>query len=368
MSRLRSLSFMAAFTITAAYYACAAAQPQNNAAPLLVQEGSWKYDSFKSVGNLAHPEEICRIFDHPIFSRDRSELRKLDIINSDFRWDGIEAAPLWVAKRFKDVGVSLDRLALESNTGVVANFNLSRCIGTRAAIDPRFYAILKEFFLPYLEERCFEDQYRVERAVDNSGNLIDKKVLSRKGSCLGFNYNSGRFSDWNSTTFALMLVWREAHPVLLKVFDQGDKILLDRVAVAREKHEQEMQAKAERDQKVRETRAAEDLVWRNYSERPKTTLEQVYNFASTGNPGGERYRKWTEVEECVLSDGRVRIDNRKINMTAFRISRELIGSSWYMVSSDRKMRLSTSANIPVDRLQKAWGLAFEQCPGVTSRF
>ena len=55
-------------------------------------------------------------------------------------------------------------------------------------------------------------------------------------------------------------------------------------------------------------------------------------------------------------------------MTAFRIYKKLFGSTWYIYSSDGKTTLSTSADIPVDRLQKAWGLAFRKCPGIKSRF
>ena len=344
------------------------AQGQKKDIPLLVQESSWKYDSFRSVGTLAYPDEICRVFDHAIFIHSSADFGELDSVNFDFKWDGIEAAPLWIAKKFKDAGVSLDRLSLRRDILALANQSLSLCIRARTAKDPNFYDVLKRHFLHYLDEKCFEDEYRVDRAVDDAGNLTEKRVVTRKGRCIDFGYNSGRYSDWNSTTLSLMLVWREAHPVLLKIFDQGQQLLVARIAESKEKQAQETRAEAERKRRMQEKRDAENLVWRTYAERQKTILEQVYNFASTGNPNGERYRKWTEVEKCVMSDGSSRIDNRKINMTAFRISREFIGSYWYMISSDRKMRLSTSANIPMDRLQNAWGLAFRECPGITSRF
>jgi hypothetical protein len=72
--------------------------------------------------------------------------------------------------------------------------------------------------------------------------------------------------------------------------------------------------------------------------------------------------------KCVLTNGNLTIDNRKINVTAFRISKKILGSSWYVYSSDGTTTLSTSADIPIDRLQKAWSLAFGRCPGVKTRF
>ena len=55
-------------------------------------------------------------------------------------------------------------------------------------------------------------------------------------------------------------------------------------------------------------------------------------------------------------------------MTAFRIYSEIENQKNKMISSDNKFYFSTFANISIDRLQKAWKLAFNQCPGKTSRF
>ena len=97
-------------------------------------------------------------------------------------------------------------------------------------------------------------------------------------------------------------------------------------------------------------------------------MEQVYNFSTTGDQEGSEYNYWVEVKACILSNGRKRIDNTKINMTAFRIYPEFKNKKIKMISSDDKFYFSTHANISMDRLQKAWKLAFNQCPGKTSRF
>jgi hypothetical protein len=165
-----------------------------------------------------------------------------------------------------------------------------------------------------------------------------------------------------------MLIWKEAHPVLKNIFDNGETVLIARLAenkriqLAKEKEEKARQ-------KARKQASLDRAVeWSNYQNRKKTLLEQVYNFATTGYPEGLKTLKWVEEKPCVVTDGNRTIDNRTLNMTAFRIRKNFIGSQWYMISSDTKVRLTTSANIPLDRLQKAWGLAFQECPGITSKF
>ena len=98
-------------------------------------------------------------------------------------------------------------------------------------------------------------------------------------------------------------------------------------------------------------------------------MEQVYNFSTTGELEGSQYNYWVESKTCILSNGRKRIDNRKINMTAFRVYSEIEKNQKIkMISSDGKFYLSTFANIPLERLQQAWKLAFNKCPGKNSLF
>ena len=51
-----------------------------------------------------------------------------------------------------------------------------------------------------------------------------------------------------------------------------------------------------------------------------------------------------------------------------RIYSEINNQKIKMISSDNKIYFSTYANISIDRLQKAWKLSFNKCPGKTSRF
>ena len=98
-------------------------------------------------------------------------------------------------------------------------------------------------------------------------------------------------------------------------------------------------------------------------------LEQVYNFSSTGDPEGRSYEFWIEVDSCVLTNGKATLDNRDINMTAFRIYPDWsVNNEAIIVSSDGEFYLATASNISIERVQQAWGLAFDECPGKTSAF
>ena len=125
-------------------------------------------------------------------------------------------------------------------------------------------------------------------------------------------------------------------------------------------------AKQERQQKAE---AEWKQYWSNYQSRQKTLMEEVYNFADTGYIEGLDYSHWVEIEECILTNGNLTVDNREINMAAFQLYPEFIDSAWYVVSTDMNyIRLVAPAPIPKDRLQEAWRLAFQQCPGRQSNF
>ena len=326
---------------------------------------------YVQLGMLATADEICQVFEHPFFSYTSDDYYALDTMNSDFDWEGIEAASLWINRMFEKNGVQLQRFGLMENIHNAANANLASCLAHKEQTSPGFYDKLTRHFLGNLRYRgirCHEQEYRIEQDVDDNGTLIERKIPIGSQSCIDFNYNSGRLNDWNTSTFTLMLIWKEAHPVLEKIFDKGETIMVARLEEMERIRLAEEAAERERQQKAEAKRAEREQYWANYQSRQKTLMEQVYNFATTGFPEGLQSSHWVEIEQCVLSDGNRTIDNRQLNMTAFRMYQEFIGSSWYMVSTDMNIRLITSAPIPMDRLQNAWGLAFQQCPGRQSNF
>lgn len=335
------------------------------------------YDgTYVQLGMLATSDEICGVFDHPFFSHTSDEYYLLDTINSDFRWGGIEAASLWIQRMFDKQGVRLGRFGLMENIHSGANRNLSNCLMSREEIEPGFYSRFRRHFLQNLpSEPCFDVRYEMHRSVNDAGELIETPVAVGTSNCVDFNYNSGYLGDWNTSTLTLMLIWSEAHPVLLRLLDQGElelSALIDeqnRIAAAEAEAEAERQRQLNLEREAQAARQKElEQRWYEYQIRQKSLMEQVYNFSTTGYPEGLEGEYWVEIDHCVLSNGQRTVDNRMLNMTAFRMYPELIGDTWYVISSDMTTSFRTYENIPLERLQNAWGLAFEQCPGQTSAF
>ena len=319
------------------------------------------------LGTLATSDDICTVFKHPFFAYSKTDYQLVDRVSSDFSWDGIQAASIWINRKFRESGVTMRRFSLMQNIHQAANENVSACLAQKELEEPGFYQKLTSNFLTnlgYMGVECHKQDYRTEQDVDNEGNLVTRKIAIGGASCIDFNYNSGRLNDWNPSTFTLMLIWKEAHPVLKKILDGGQKVVEERAPILLTRQ----QADEARQEAFQQERARVQKAWSDYQSREKTVMEQVYNLATSGFVEGRALEYWIEKEECMLTNGRQIIDNRSLNMTAFRIRSEFLGSDWAVVSSDQKTRLVTFQKVAVDRLQKAWGMAFDKCPGKRTRF
>ena len=335
------------------------------------QTNSYANTGYVKLGMLATADDICQVFSHSFFNFSSDEYRALDTKSSDFDWEGINAASKWIYQKFKENGIQLRRFSLMENIHNAANANLSRCLAEKEKISPGFYKKLTNHFLGnlgYLGVQCIEPQFRIEEFIGDNGKIIKQKIPVESQSCIDFDYNSGVLNDWNSSTFTLMLIWKEAHPVLKSIFDKGENIMVARLAELERSRAAQIAEEKALKQMAEATRLKAAKDWSDYQERQKTIMEQVYNFSTTGYPEGLKRLRWIEVQPCILTDGTRQIDNRMLNMTAFRIYRDYIGSAWYMISTDMNVSFSTSEKIPIERLQKAWVLAFQNCPGKTSSF
>ena len=345
---------------------------QNSTTALMVKENNNNWDDFVKVGTIATPSQICGVFSHPFFKVPVKNYQMLDTINGQFRWDGIEASTLWIKKKFKDANAKSRGLALGKNTLTIADQNFTACLKQIKIKNPKLFNFIKHSFLHYLkDDYCLEQNFRIKKQVDDNGNITEERIPLKKKSCIDFNYNSRDFSYWNSTTFVLMLIWKEAHPVLSTIFENGNKVINVRIVRRNKLIEQKRLAEEKKKietQKQKQIYNKRKQAWLLYKSRKKTLMEQVYNFSTNGDLEGSQYNYWVEVKDCILSNGSKRIDNTKINMTAFRIYSEIKNQKIKMISSDNKFYFSTYANISIDRLQKAWKLAFNKCPGKTSRF
>ena len=148
-----------------------------------------------------------------------------------------------------------------------------------------------------------------------------------------------------------MLIWKEAHPVLSTIFENGNKVINVRIVRRNKLIEQKRLAEEKKKietQKQKQIYNKRKQAWLLYKSRKKTLMEEVYNFSTNGDPEGSQYNYWVEVKDCILSNGSKRIDNTKINMTAFRIYSEIKNQKIKMISSDNKFYFSTYANISID--------------------
>jgi hypothetical protein len=122
--------------------------------------------------------------------------------------------------------------------------------------------------------------------------------------------------------------------------------------------------------------------WENYSRRPKTLIEQILNYTCSGIEEGRENNYWISgangQNQCIvitdqnsLAVGSRQFDIRSFNERSFRLSIEPMRDYSNVVFGDERNRLTCPiiGNPPLlDRLQRAWGLAFRECPGVKSAF
>ena len=175
----------------------------------------WKANDYQDLPWYENPDK------NQGFTTPKENYDILDAMNGYFIWDGIEASTLWIEKQFKEVNAKLYGLGLDENTLIIADKNLTTCLKQIKMDRPNFIPFITERFLPYLKEKCLVQNFSVKKKVDNKGKITEERIPLKKISCIDFNYNARDYSYWNSTTFALMLVWKEAHPVLSTIFDSG---------------------------------------------------------------------------------------------------------------------------------------------------
>jgi hypothetical protein len=130
-----------------------------------------------------------------------------------------------------------------------------------------------------------------------------------------------------------------------------------------------------------------NLAWSEYSSRNKTLLEQVMNYTTTGYEDGLPTRYWvggTGTAKCALQKKPItdlerqlmnldpmkqaalggapvlEVNIRNFTEKGFRITNSAVG--------DEQSRIPRAQGTLTDRLQKAWGIAFNECPGKKTAF
>ena len=122
--------------------------------------------------------------------------------------------------------------------------------------------------------------------------------------------------------------------------------------------------------------------WRTYKDREKLLIEQVLNFTTTGSTEGSEARYWVANSQCEAISEDDKVNIREFNQTAFKIKEDTVFlhkdnmSILVLRWGDEKNQYSEfflppplGNGVPaMERLEKAWSLMFEECPGTTSRF
>lgn len=294
------------------------------------------------IGEISSPEEICAYMKHPFFS---SDVRDIDANNSTNGYLQIGDSSFvadWFAERLGRY--SGERLPLGAMTFVP----------TQETADSAIRNLAK-----CLQKLSEEDQGAVA-------------VAERLIHALDFGYSDSKMSGryLYETEYLALLTLKEARPVLEQVLN----IALDEVSVvAQARAEQEKDAAEVAARQLAESEAlaqrekADQNSWLNYENRERTLLEEVMNYSSSGLKGGGSDRYWVQTAECYLEErggfGQ-RLLVTDLDMTSFRVKPVKSGVAF----GDDNISFYGVGSIDIDRVTRAWRLAFDQCPGRSTSF
>ena len=360
-------------------------------------------DAEPIVGFVATADEICELLTHKLFSYPIEDYR---LVYGDHQrsialhWDGTEGAALWLKQKTEGLRYNADEVNLSGVTQELANKNLSDCLYRLDNSNPDAYNILERYFLPYLTtgEKCFEPSYELEQRVDDLGKITEIRVPVEKHytqQCLNFHYGKSYVHGWGWSTFAILLVWSEAHAILKTILDSGEKQLVTRVNELRQE-EIEIAEKLKR-QKEEQSRLARERKEADVSERMESQrLEEandnirlaldILNFTVTGDKKRRDKVIVLNAEKCIFKIetyfGQRNIYVNNIIPDTVRFYSETFYDEtfgqwlkFYNVefSGDERvwddasigsMRVADSAD--PERVRKAWGLLFSKaCKGAS---
>ncbi len=134
---------------------------------------------------------------------------------------------------------------------------------------------------------------------------------------------------------------------------------------------------AKRAETAAQNAAKDPNSWVNYEKREKTLLETILNYSSTADENGKvlgRAVYWISgkdnANKCVMTnmyDDKV-IDLREMNEKGFRIKTTNTGLKGYIFGDEKTGFATFYVGQVMERMTKAWGIAFRECPGKKSAF
>lgn len=124
-------------------------------------------------------------------------------------------------------------------------------------------------------------------------------------------------------------------------------------------------------------RVATPQIIKEYLDRKKTILEQILNYSVTSKEEGTELHFWTSGEngthKCVMTEYKLlgksaELDIRTLNELGFSIELKRSAGRWVWRIGDEKQFIVNEGEPNQARLQRAWGMAFDECPGKKSAF
>ena len=178
-------------------------------------------DEVTSIGTLATSEEMCEIFEHPIFSRTvykHSKMRKTEY--DGYRgtegyhvFPGAQESGLWIAKTLAEKELR-PYANLTSESLKIADARLRQCFINIVNEDlDQFYKI-ETWYLPYLKLQDYVCISKNRRENEPCVDLDDFGVGA--GSEIWYVEDPDRTYKpaLTPTNFLLMLIWKDAHNIL----------------------------------------------------------------------------------------------------------------------------------------------------------
>lgn len=301
--------------------------------------------STRAIGTVANADEICKVLNHKFLTEDRySSYRNI-----------VGTGPNWLGRHEKDGFIFLNKGYDEAHSNY---------------------------------EVCWSK-------LKNKKAVFQATTLTKKRQNVG-NFRTPFYDK--AHYWILTLYVKEQHPLLVKILDdaipRAEKLIAEKEAEKENERRKELAEKKQADltrQKHEQAYKSTETIVSKYKSREKTLLEQVLNYASTGDKEGRFPGEfWVETGKCNLDQYEFRFDRalsiankgetyvwkkvfsvdiRKLDQTAFRMKQVRSGETWLHISTDFKnIEITGPASIASDRLQKAWTLAFNECPGKKSAF
>jgi hypothetical protein len=168
------------------------------------------------VGTIASSDQICAIFNHPLFGRSANDNLSID---PNF------LASKWLRERVRSVNLQEGNWIVDRSTLLAIETSFSDCL---SKLPAKKYDLIARQFLPYLNgpTPCYIQTYRTEQKLED-GKIVESRIPTDQPTrCASFDRDGGRLFNepLRNTVFLAMVTLAEAHASLTAILDQAEKI------------------------------------------------------------------------------------------------------------------------------------------------